>query len=247
MRVETLSPSCSADGARRTTAGVGFFRLVAAVAGKDVRVELRSREILYTMAFFAVTVAVVFSFAFVRDRKVIAEAVPGIVWGALAFAATLGLGRAFDRERESDTMRALLLSPAPRLAIFLGKALAMTAVIGLVAAVIAPVSIVLYDLDVGRAGGRLLLLVVLGVIGLAVVGTVFSAMLLRVRSRDVLLPVVLYPLLLPLFLAATRGTAALLAPTGSTDEAWFWIQFLVVYDALFIVTALWTFEALVIE
>ncbi|MBK9033232.1 MAG: heme exporter protein CcmB [Myxococcales bacterium] len=226
---------------------MSFFRLVAAVAGKDLRVELRSREILYTMAFFAVTVVVVFSFAFVRDRKVIAEAVPGIVWGALAFAATLGLGRAFDREREGDTMRALLLSPAPRLAIFLGKAIAMVVVIGLVAVVIAPVSVVLYDLDVSTSGGSLALLLALGVIGMAVVGTVFSAMLLRVRSRDVLLPVILYPLLLPLFLAATRGTAALIAPEPVPGEAWFWIQFLVIYDALFIVTSLWTFEALVIE
>ena len=209
------APSCPVDAGRRTTPSVGFFRLVAAVAGKDLRVELRSREILYTMAFFAVTVVVVFSFAFVRDRKVVAEAVPGIVWGALAFAATLGLGRAFDREREGDTMRALLLSPAPRLAIFLGKAVAMIVVIGLVAVAIAPVALVLYDLDVSASGGPLALLLALGVIGMAVVGTVFSAMLLRVRSRDVLLPVILYPLLLPLFLAATRGTAALIAPGGS--------------------------------
>jgi len=226
---------------------VSFFRLVATVAGKDLRVELRSREILYTMAFFAVTVVVIFSFAFISDKRVIVEAVPGIVWGALAFAGTLGLGRAFDREREGDTMRALLLSPAPRLAIFLGKSLAMAVLIAVVAIVIAPVTALLYNLELGASWGPLALTLGLGVVGIAVVGTVFAAMLLRVRSRDVLLPVVLYPILIPLFLAGTRATGALLATPASTDEAWFWIQFLVVYDALFVVTALWTFEALVIE
>ena len=232
---------------RGTTRSVGFFRLVAAVAGKDLRVELRSREIVYTMAFFAVTIVVIFSFAFIRDKKVIAEAVPGVLWGALAFAGTLGLGRAFDREREGDTMRALLLSPAPRLAIFLGKLIGMAALIGLVALVIGPVAVLLYNLDAGAVWGPLALTLVLGVIGIATVGTVFAAMLLRVRSRDVLLPVILYPILIPLFLAATRATAALIATPAVTDEAWFWIQFLVVYDALFVVTSLWTFEALVIE
>lgn len=232
---------------RRTTEDVGFFRLVAAVAGKDLRIELRSREILYTMAFFAVTIVVVFSFSFVRDKRLVSEAVPGIIWGALAFAGTLGLGRAFDREREGDTMRALLLSPAPRLAIFLGKAIAMAVFIGVVALVIAPVTALLYGLEVRGGWGPLALALGLGVLGIAVVGTVFAAMLLRVRSRDVLLPVILYPLLIPLFLAGTRATAALVALQPSTDEAWFWIQFLVAYDALFVVASLWTFEALVIE
>lgn len=232
---------------RGTTASVGFFRMVAAVAGKDLRVEWRSREILYTMAFFAVTVVVIFSFAFIRDRKVVTDAVPGIVWGALAFAGTLGLGRAFDREREGDTMRALLLSPAPRLAIFVGKAIAMALMISVVAIVIAPVTAVLFNIELGAGWGPLALTLGLGVVGMSTVGTVFSAMLLRVRSRDVLLPVILYPILLPLFLAATSATAALLATPAVNDEAWFWIRFLMVYDAIFAVTAMWTFEALVIE
>ena len=230
-----------------TTASVEFFRLVAAVAGKDLRVELRSREILYTMAFFAAVVVVISSFAFVKDQQALRDAVPGVMWGAVLFAGTIGLGRAFDREREGDTMRALLMSPAPRLAIFLGKTIAMAVLIAMVAVVIAPVTALLYNLDLGGAWGPLALTLALGVIGIAVVGTVFAAMLLRVRSRDVLLPVILYPILIPLFLAGTRATAALLATPAVPDEAWFWIQVLVIYDALFVVTALWTFEALVIE
>src|SRR4051794_1473997 len=101
---------------------MGFLRHVAAVAGKDLRVEARSREIVYTMAFFAALLVVVFSFGFSGERGWVEQAVPGILWTSVAFAGTIGLGRAFDREREGDTMRALLLSPASRLSVFLGKA-----------------------------------------------------------------------------------------------------------------------------
>jgi len=241
----SLAPaSCPATAAERTTGPVGFLRLVGAVVAKDLRVELRSREIVYTMTFFAATVVVVFSFAFVRDQKAVVEAVPGVLWAAVVFAGTIGLGRAFDREREGDTLRALLLSPTPRLAVFLGKAAAVAVLVIAVEVVVLPVTILLFNLDIGVGAAHLFLALVLGAIGFALVGTVFAAMLLRVRSRDVLLPVVLYPILVPMFMAGTKTTAALL--TGST-EAWFWTQFLAVYDAMFLLASLWTFEALVIE
>ena len=107
-----------------------FLRHVATLAWKDLRVELRSREILYTMAFFAAMVVVLFSFAFLKEEDsgevvAVADVTPGFLWMAVLFSATLGLSRAFDRERESDTMRGLLLSPAPRAAIFLGKAVGL--------------------------------------------------------------------------------------------------------------------------
>jgi ABC-type transport system involved in cytochrome c biogenesis permease component len=93
----------------------------------------------------------------------------------------------------------------------------------------------------------MIVLLMLGALGFALVGTVFAAMLLRVRSRDVLLPVVLYPILVPLFIAGTRGTAALLASRADLDAAWYWIQFLGIFDGAFLVVSLWTFESLVIE
>ena len=254
MPSDSVAPaSCPAGHAERTTAVVasasrnrtGFFRLVGAVAGKDLRVELRSREIVYTMAFFAAVVVVVSSFSFVKDQKGLREAVPGVMWGAVLFAGTIGLGRAFDREREGDTMRALLLSPAPRLAVFVGKTVAVTALVVAVELIVVPLTLLLFNLDLGASLGHLVLVLVLGAIGFAVVGSVFAAMLLRVRSRDVLLPVVLYPILIPMFMAGTKATAALLA--GDPSDAWFWTQFLTVYDALFLIASLWTFEALVIE
>jgi heme exporter protein CcmB len=226
---------------------VSFVRHVGAVAWKDLRVELRSREIVYTMAFFAALLVVIFSFAFVKDQGVVVEATPGIVWTTIAFAGTVGLGRAFDREREGDTMRALLLSPASRLSVFLGKALAITALIVAVAIVVAPMVTLLFGAPLFAEPLPLVALLVLGALGFSLVGTAFAAMLLRVRSRDVLLPVVLYPILVPMFIAGTKGTAALLADVPDLGAAWYWVQFLGIFDAAFLVVSMWTFEALVIE
>jgi heme exporter protein B len=224
---------------------VGFFRTAGLVAGKDLRVELRSREVVYTMTFFAAVIVAVFSFSFVRGQQALAAAVPGVAWSAVVFAGTLGLGRAFDREREGDTMRALLLSPAPRLAVFLGKAGAVALMVIAVEAVVLPLSLLFFNLDIAAGDvGLLALALVLGAVGFAVVGTVFAAMLLRIRSRDVLLPVVLYPVLVPMIMAGTKATAAVLVGDG---DAWFWIRFLALYDAAFLVVSVWTFEALVIE
>ncbi len=242
---DAVPARCSAAVGRRTTAPVGTLRLVAAVAGKDLKVELRSREILYTMALFAAVIVVVFSFSFVKDQKALGAAVPGVAWAAVVFAGTIGLGRAFEREREGDTMRALLLSPAPRLAIFAGKTVAIALLVVAVEAVVLPLCLLFFNVDLGAAVLDLVLVLVLGAIGFAIVGTVFAAMLLRIQSRDVLLPVVLYPILVPMIMSGTKATAAILAANDA--DAWFWIKFLAAYDCVFTIVALWTFEALVIE
>jgi heme exporter protein B len=170
-----------------------------------------------------------------------------MLWVAMAFAGTVGLGRAFDREREGDTMRALLLSPAPRLSVFLGKAIAIAVLIAAVAIIVMPLLWLFLQAPVFTHLVPMVVVLVLGAIGFSIVGTVFAAMLLRVRSRDVLLPVVLYPILVPLFIAGTSATAATFPPVPNLDIAWYWIQFLAVYDAIFFGVALWTFESLVIE
>jgi len=227
-----------------------FLRHVATIAGKDLRVELRSREIIFNMAFFAAMIVVLFSFAFLKEAKsglmvVVAEVTPGFVWIAVLFSATIGMGRAFDRERESDTMRGLLLSPAPRAAIFLGKAAGLFLLMAMVEVVVVPMVWLFFGSPLFDDPVAMGSLVVLATAGVAVIGSVFAAMLMRTRARDVLLPVVLYPILVPLFIAAIKGTSAILG--DMPDDAWFWIRFLLVYDALFVVTALWTFESVVIE
>ncbi len=217
------------------------------IAWKDLRIELRSKEIAATMVFFAALVVVIDSFAFPRDDRAVRGSVAGMLWVALAFTGTIALGRAFDRERENDTMRALLLSPIPRLSVFLGKAIVIALLILAVAAVCTPLLAMwlnapLFGYPIELAGA-----IVLGAIGFAVVGSVFAVTLLKVRSRDVLLPVIMYPLLVPLFVAGTKATASLVAVQPNLDAAHYWIAFLGVYDAAFLVVSLWSFESLVLE
>jgi heme exporter protein B len=226
---------------------MSLLRQAGRIAWKDLRVELRSKEIVLTMVFFAALLVVVYSFAFPRQEDAVRGAAPGMLWVALAFTGTIALGRAFDRERENDTMRALLLAPVPRLSVFLGKALSMAALILAVAVVAVPLLAVWLNAPLLEFPGELSLVVLLGVLGIAVVGSVFAATLLKVRSRDVLLPVILYPLLVPLFVAGTKTTGALVAEIPNLGIAWYWIKFLAVYDAVFLVLSLWIFESLVIE
>jgi heme exporter protein B len=226
---------------------MALLRHAAQVAWKDLRIELRSREIVYTMAFFGALLVVIFSFAFPADARAVRGSLPGMLWVSMAFTGTIGLGRAFDRERENDTMRALLLAPVPRLAVFLGKAIATAVLVLAVAAVCTPLLALFLSMPLFTYPGPLILVIVLGAIGIAVIGSVFAATLLKVRSRDVLLPVILYPLLVPLFVAGTKCTAALLAEIPNFDAAWFWIEFLGIYDAAFLVLSMWVFESLVIE
>lgn len=226
---------------------MSVLRHAVRVAAKDLRIELRSKEIVYTMAFFAAVIVVVYSFAFPAKPDLVRAAVPGMLWVALAFAGTIGLGRAFDRERENDTMRALLLAPIPRLSVFLGKMLSIALLTLSVAVVCTPLLALLLDAPLFVEPGPLALALVLGAIGFAVIGSVFAATLLKVRSRDVLLPVILYPVLIPLFVAGTHATEALIAAKVDFDKAWYWISFLGIYDAAALVLSLWVFESLVIE
>jgi heme exporter protein CcmB len=226
---------------------MSLLRQAGRVAWKDLRVELRSKEIVMTMVFFAALLVVIYSFAFPRDDRAIRGAVPGMLWVALAFTGTIALGRAFDRERENDTMRALLLAPIPRLAVFLGKAIAMCALILAVAAIAIPLLAIWLNAPLLAYPGQLVLVVVLGAVGISIVGSVFAATLLKVRSRDVLLPVILYPILIPLFVAGTKATGALVAEIPNLDAATYWTRFLGIYDAAFLVLSLWIFESLVIE
>jgi len=224
-----------------------LVRHAARVAWKDLRIELRSREILYTMAFFGALLVVIFAIAFPLDMRAVRGSLPGMLWTTIAFTGTIGLGRAFDRERENDTMRALLLAPVPRLAVFLGKAIATVLMVLAVAVVCAPLLAVFLNVALFAHPLPLVLIVVLGAVGIAVTGSVFAATLLKVRSRDVLLPVILYPLLIPLFVAGTKCTAALVAEIPNFDAAWYWMEFLGIYDAAFLVLSVWIFDSLVIE
>ena len=226
---------------------MSVLRQACRVAWKDLRIELRSKEIVYTMVFFGALIVIVFTIAFPRDIRVARAAAPGMLWSAIAFAGTIGLGRAFDRERENDTMRALLLSPAPRLAIFFGKAIGICALVILVTIVCTLLLSLLLGLSFFAHPLPLACALLLGAIGFSNVGTVFAATLLKVRSRDVLFPVIVYPLLVPMFIMGLYATDYLIAEKPNVAAAWEWIGFLGIYNAAFLVVSVWTFESVVIE
>lgn len=228
---------------------VSWLRQVATLALKDLRVEYRSREIVYTMAFFAAMVVLMFSFSFLEAGASAelgpAQLSPGFLFIAMLFAGTVGLSRAFDRERTNDTMRGLLMSPVPRSAIFCGKAVAITAFIVGVQLVVVPLVWFFFEPPLFASPLSLVAILLLSAIGFATVGSVFAAMLLRTRSRDVLLPVVLYPLLIPLLIVGVKGVGGIIG--NDPGMVAFSIKFILFYDVMFAAAALWTFESLVIE
>lgn len=222
------------------------------VTRKDLVVEARSRELLYTTVFFAVAAILIFSFSFVREGQVVDlggghDVAAGMLWVALAFSGTLALGRAFEREREAETLRALLLAPVERGAIYLGKLFALVTLMSCVEVVIVPLVVLLFDAPIARAPWLVIGLIVTGTIGFAAVGTLFAAMLVRAHSRDVLLPVLLYPIAVPVVIAGVRGTAAIFAQEPNLDLARVWLAMLVFFDAVFVTLALWTFGAVMSE
>ena len=243
-RTRPVVESRSRDSAPTIAA---FLRVAGLVAHKDALVELRSRELALTTLFFAVVAVLVFAFAFVVDNQAPREAPAGILWVTTLFAGTLALARAFDREQAHQTLSALLSAPVDRAAIYVGKVLGLVALLAVVLAVVIPLVGLLFGASFWRAPGVFLGLVAGGVVGLVAVGSLFAAMLVRTRSRDVLLPVLLYPMVVPVLLAGVRGTAALLQPEPNRAVAAMWLSILVSYDAVFVTLALWLFDAVTAE
>jgi heme exporter protein B len=224
-----------------------FFRVAALVMRKDLTVEVRSREIIYTTIFFAVSCVLVFAFALVKEGRPLEDAAAGIMWISVAFAGTLALGRTFERERHAETLRALMLAPTSRPAIYVGKLLGIVLLLVVVEAVLVPLVGLLFHAPIANSPFRLTALLVLGTIGFSAVGTLFAAMLVRARSRDVMLPILLYPITIPVIIAGVRGTAALFEPVPAVDLADMWMALLVFFDIVFVTLALWTFEPLMTE
>jgi heme exporter protein CcmB len=226
---------------------IAVVRAAWLIAMKDLRVEARSRELIYTTLFFAMSCVLVFAFAFVRDGLPIPDTAGGILWVVIIFSGTLALGRTFERERQTDTLRALLLAPVERPAVYLGKLLAVLLLLVAVELVVVPIVGVLFDAPVARAPWLLAALLAAGTLGFAAVGTLFAAMLIRAQSRDVLLPLLLYPVTVPVIIGGVLGTRALFAPEPDFGTARLMLTMLVCFDGVFVTIALWIFGAVMSE
>jgi heme exporter protein CcmB len=226
---------------------MSFVSTALLIVRKDLLVESRSREVVYTSLLFAMSCMLVFAFGLVKEGQVVTDAAAAILWITVAFAGTLALGRVFDRERQNETLRALLLAPASRASIYIGKFLGVMALLLMVEAVVVPLVALMFGARLFRYPLLMAGLLAAGSLGYAAVGTLFAAMLARSRSRGALLPVLLYPITVPVIIGGVRGTAALLQPEADLVMARAWLMMLVCFDAVFLTLSLWTFEPAMTE
>ena len=211
------------------------------IAGKDLRLEFRSRTAFLSALVFAVLVLAIFNFA--RDPTVVSavDLAPGVLWVTFTFAALLGLNRAFALERENRTLDGLLMAPASRTALFLGKVLANLAFVALVEAVALPLFALFFGADLRPAILPLLAVIALATVGFVALGTLLSAIAVSTRFAELLLPILSLPLLVPPVIAAVQLTSRLLAQRPFS-ESLPWLKVLLAYDVVVIVIALLTFE-----
>jgi heme exporter protein B len=245
MKMEPLSQAEKQAERKASTPGVGqFIRAVSAIIWKDLAAELRSRELLSAMLVFALLVILVFNFALELDAQARASVTAGVLWVTFAFAGTLGLNRSMAMEKDRGCLDGLLLAPVDRSAIYFGKAIGNLIFMLIVEAIVLPVYSVLYSVNLFNPG--LLLIILLGSIGYVAVGTLLASMAVQTRTRDVLLPVLLFPLVIPILIAAVKGSTGFLQGLDLSDIRP-WINLLLVYDVVFIAVAFMVFDYIVEE
>ena len=218
---------------------MNFARHTLAHLSKDLRLEWRSRDAITAMLFFSLLVVVVFSFAFDPTAAVSREISGGILWMILLFASVTALNQSWLREQRNHVLDAHRMSPSSPAALFLGKVLANMVFVTIVELVLAPLFTVFYNLRALGQGWLLLLVLPLGTWALLINGTFFAALGLRTRSRELMLPLVLFPISIPALLAMVQATTAIL--TGESDPG-LWIKLLIGYDVIFTTVCLLLFD-----
>lgn len=229
---------------------LSFIRATLAVVSKDFAIELATREIVTTAGFFAALVAIMASVAFTTGPETTTRVAPGALWLAIAFSSILALGRSWQLEREESALVGLLVSPVPRAAIWFGKALGVLGFVLAVELVIVPLVALLFHIDLPPILAPLALVMVLGTMGVAATGTLFGAMTVRTRARELLLASVLFPLLSPALLSSIGATREIFYAAASGQavdiaEVRDWLVLLGVFDAVAIVGGVVMFGALI--
>src|SRR6266700_2640712 len=219
-----------------------FFAQVWAILWKDIRCELRSKQTWLGMGLFALLVLVIFNFTFdLRVENKVAVA-PGALWVAFIFASMLGLGRTMAAEREQGSLDRLLLSPVDRKAIYLAKLLGNMLFIGVVEVVALPVFAALFNIPL--FSGALLPIVLLGTLGVATIGTLFSAIAAATHARELLLPILVFPLIVPVVIGAVRATGTLMVPAVNEPP---WLGLMAAFDVIFLSVSMLMFEYVIEE
>jgi len=217
------------------------WRRVRAIARKDVTTELRAKAGFNSVASLGVTILVLLGLALGPDAEALRDAAVGAVWLATLFSGVLAFNRSFQVELESGALEPLLQYPGPRWTIFAGKLLGNLIFLTLMVAIVVPAGVVLFGVQIPARWPSLLGVLTLGVLGLVVLGTFYASMASRSRAREVLLPLLLFPMLVPVLLAATTASRALLG-ADVMHEAGAWIRLLVAYDLVFLTATFIAFE-----
>jgi heme exporter protein B len=228
----------------KRNASPSLWKATFAIVRKDLAAELRSFELVSAMLVFSLLVIIIFNFALELDVKVRQSVTAGVLWTTFAFAGTLGLNRSMSTEKDRGCMDGLLLAPVDRSAIYFGKALSNLVFMLIVEAFVLPIYSMLYNINLFRFD--LLGVILLGSIGYTAVGTLLSAMSVQTRTREVLLPILLFPVAIPVLLAAVKASGGLLAG-AEFSEVLTPLNILIVYDIVFIAVAFMVFDYVVEE
>ncbi|UCH91330.1 MAG: heme exporter protein CcmB [Nitrospirota bacterium] len=218
-----------------------FLSTIYWVVWKDLISEWRTRETISSMLFFALIVILVFSFSFAMDQDAARQLIAGIIWVAFTFTGIIGIGKSFTSELQNDCLESLQMSPVPKGAIYLGKVTANFLFMFAVEILLFPLFVIFFNLEVVEAIDMLFLVFFLATLGLSAVGTLFSALTVQIRAREVMLPVLLLPLADPVMIAAVEATRGTL---NGDPYAFYsqWLHLLVIFDIIFTVVSFWLFE-----
>ena len=222
---------------------MNYFNQIGTLVRKDLTSELRTKEMLSSMLIFALLTTVVFSFAFDPDSDTVKKVFPGIVWVAFVFAGILGLNRSFLSEKNNDCILGLMLCTSDRGVIYLGKMICNLIFMLIMEAITLPILFVLFDFRLKGSALLLAVIVLLGTWGFIAIGTFTSAMAVNTRNSEILLPIILFPLIVPILIAAVQATGAILSG-GGLAECSNWLTILVAFDLIFTVASWLLFDYL---
>ena len=229
---------------QRQSGATAFLRAIGAVAWKDLAAEFRSREVFTAMLVFSLLVIVIFNFALELDVRTRQSVTSGVLWVTFAFAGTLGLNRSMSIEKDQGSLDGLLLAPVDRSSIYFGKVISNLTFMLMVEAIVLPVYSFLYNVNLFQPG--LLLTLLLGSIGYIVVGTLLAAMAVHARTRDIMLPILLFPVAIPVLIAAVKASGGLLTGDDPINIRP-WLNLLIAYDVIFASIAFMVFDYVVEE
>jgi heme exporter protein B len=232
------------DTPRSIPSAPSFVKAMLAVVQKDLAAELRSRELLSAMLVFSMLVILIFNFALELEPDIREKVTAGVLWATFAFAGTLGLNRSIAIEKDRGCMDGLLLAPVDRAAIYFGKVISNLIFMLIVEVIVLPLYGILYGVNLFQPG--LLGVILLGSIGYTAVGTLISTMTVQTRMRDVLLPILLFPVAIPVLLAAVKASNGFLSG-AEFSEILVPLNLLIVYDIVFTALAFMVFDFVVEE